>query len=819
MPFDFVRQLDCTYLLEQCLHTRNKWSSNPNEDDNHSDSGYGSSLSTISEIDATYELYVPAPDGLSRDEAFQYHITTRNFFAYAVGRPVVGERLSNALVDLWKRLRDWLPSPAPSVDFTVYLERQGYLNLAESSEHALACLKFAEVARIEDVWIDAFVHCVGMHERLDLSPEWAGLSNTTIALITRASLEMDLHIARVVRALGCFLEEELGTEHLGLSKASRDHLDHFRSFLHAFYVDKLGYFPPSEAGSWSKRPWAGMYDDFQKLYEYLVDTESTTDWTSNHGLNGGICVTQNVQSFDLRHGYEPLPHPLPLLPKKTSSKRRSISSQRGLRSLKLGRTDSLPDSKLTPGQALQVASNSSNAEIIGCSLVQEYQRFERQKTDNKLDAAESRKVRWLLIYSTLQMLTSIMKAPPEVRDVKTPHYPLCVLTSGCPPWEQLEDEEMLDEPTTSSSKVLLVPDALEALEGRSSRISIHPDCEADNAEDFFASNQGNTLSRRESTMSLSQMPSPLRITTQIPSKSNSLRSSVHSSVQALHRSVVGSLTRKVPSRKNSLIEPKPAPSYCEILVENFDDKADGEEEDEEDERPQTAFRSSESPAELLVGPPVPSNPLQEFDFDLAAMNGEPVLESTQVASEDFEPSFIIDDAEYIAGSPCKSDFSTTSEDALGSNRSSILPDCDSPDTDISSWDGDSKRDSDASDKSFASKPQSSLKQLCYRPSIGNLENAQGSSASLNGGTYKPTGMIPAPVSRFAHKKTLSIGSVASQGSSIYPEEGLQAGDVEEESRGRGRSRELDRQAGFNFVDENAKRYSGVWNSKSRGLVY
>lgn len=779
VPFNAVEKLNCSYLLDHCLHTRTTTS--PASED----SGYGSSLSTVSELEKSpHELYIPAPSSLTREQAFSYHLTTRNVFAYAVGRAVVGEKLSTALLDLWIRLLEWLPALTARSDYSAYLQEQGYLHFTENSEHALACLKFAEEGRFGDIWMDAFAHCAGMHERLFLSPEFPGLSNTTSALITRATLEMDLHIERVTRAVGGFLEEEFGPEYLGLSKAARDHLDHFRSCLHAFYVAKLGYFPPRESHPWDKRPWRKMYQDFQRLYHYLADTESTSDLNTSRALTGGVCVVQNVQAFDERHGYQSLPHPLPLLPQpSTPQRRRSINSQTTLRNLKLGRTNVTPEPVLTPKQALAVATNDLSPET-NCLLVQEYQRFERQKLDSKLDLSEARKVRWLLIYSVLQMLISIMRGPKEVSDPETPTYPLCVLTNGCPSFSE-EDVTLkrdVEKVTESMEQPTLVPDALDALEGRSARISIHPDCEADSADEFFAS---NAIARQDSSLSLSDTPAPLRITTQ-PSRTASIRSSMHSSVNALHKSVVGSLSRRNSIRRENVHqEPRKVRSHTEILVQDYGNGL----YDVETMRPLTAIRPESDPQPKTV------DPLLQFEFDFGQADSEPTLEYHQLGTPPDKGTDV-----QMNGSPSESYFSLRSSGLLDSNRSSYL-DEDAPDTDISSLDDEDRRqdtaESDPStpmDTSDIPKPNNQANRLCYRPSHFKLA-AEAASATINAGCYKPTGFhqITAPVSKFAHQRTLSGETMKSNASSDYPEDSVQAADIEElEMRGRRRSRAMDR---------------------------
>ncbi|TKA43135.1 hypothetical protein B0A54_06083 [Friedmanniomyces endolithicus] len=430
-----VDALRCGYLTEQCLYSRDN-SSPTGSDDGASDSGYASSHTTKA-IGEQYELYIPAPADAKRGQAYTYHLTTRNFFAYATRKPVVGERLGSALSDLLERMRDWLPKTAALANFTNYCEEQGYSNMAGNVDYALACLALAEHARLKDLWIESFVHCVGMFEKLHLSPEFECLSNTTKALITRATLEMDLHIARVTRAVGSLLEEELGPENLGLSKPARDHLDRFRSFLHKYYVTKLGYFPPNQEGPWNKRLWTKMYHAFQTLYEYLVDADSSFDRLNDRGATGGICVVQNVQAFDQRHGYTPLPHPLPLLPQ-APIRRRTIDTQKGLRSLVLGRADSAAAQHLTSKQGLAKATNVGVQETTACELVEAYQKFERQYLEEKLTVPEARKVRWLLIYGALQMLISITRAPKEVRDTETPSYPFLLRPATTRPISRVE---------------------------------------------------------------------------------------------------------------------------------------------------------------------------------------------------------------------------------------------------------------------------------------------------------------------------------------------------------------------------------------------
>ena len=120
-----------------------------------------------------YELYIPAPSRLSREEAFQYHITTRNFFAWLYDRPLVGDRLGEALIALLERMEDFRPETKGNQDELIsYIDGQEYSDFRECPDHALAVLQFAEKFEIRDLWIDAFVHCAGMNNDLGSSAEF-----------------------------------------------------------------------------------------------------------------------------------------------------------------------------------------------------------------------------------------------------------------------------------------------------------------------------------------------------------------------------------------------------------------------------------------------------------------------------------------------------------------------------------------------------------------------------------------------------------------------------------------------------------------------
>ncbi|OJD35413.1 uncharacterized protein BKCO1_170001 [Diplodia corticola] len=541
-----------------------------------------SQLSALRDAPAQmYELYIPAPEGFMREEAFQWHQTTRNFFAFLFRKPLVGTHLGGAFVDLQERLhlfRSAQPKENQAA-FMEYAEEVGYLNFTHRPDNALAMLYYSEHYETKDLWIDAYAHCVGMNETLFLSSEHEPIPKVTKALITRAYLEMDLHLTRVSKAVSTFLEAELSPSNLGLPPGPRAHLERFRSFLNSFYADKFGYWPPPKGAGFSRDLCRSMYYDFKALYDYLVDIDSSESIQAQKPADGGICVLQNVQAFDKRHKYTPLPHPLPLLPT-TPKPHGRVLSQRSLVSLTLGNKQSKTDKQLMQLAALSNATNSRKTTIANAPLVRVYKIFERDSLDKqkeKVSISDARKVRWILIYATLQMLVSVTRAPREVRDTEGAHYPLCCLTAGTPPWKNKRPEESVS--ASDSGYASAETDAgtqgaatsLPATSANDLSYSIRPDCEGSDYITHTNFQESPKLCRRSSVSQGGDMPAPLRISSiSSPVRSCSRRHSV--SVPPLSRttswrSSIGRSLSPFASRRNSIrIQPQP---WCEIQVPGY----------------------------------------------------------------------------------------------------------------------------------------------------------------------------------------------------------------------------------------------------------
>lgn len=121
----------------------------------------------------TVALHVPTPPGSDEGQALRHGLATRNLLAWAVRRSLVGESLSGALVALLYSLGEFRAAGEDNVAALMdYLDEEGYLALANQPDHALAMLHLAETFRLRHAYAGAFVHCVGMMERLESSTEY-----------------------------------------------------------------------------------------------------------------------------------------------------------------------------------------------------------------------------------------------------------------------------------------------------------------------------------------------------------------------------------------------------------------------------------------------------------------------------------------------------------------------------------------------------------------------------------------------------------------------------------------------------------------------
>ncbi|KAK4692740.1 hypothetical protein P7C71_g4522, partial [Lecanoromycetidae sp. Uapishka_2] len=206
-----IESCDCEPLLDRYLPNAVPEIPSPSSSDSDR---FPDALDTFNEPSppAKHEIYIPAPAHLSREDAFRYHLTTRNLFAWMYEKPLVGDRLGDALIAVLQRLNEWRPNEEQNLDdILAYIDNGGYTDFRDCPDHALAVLQFAEKFQLRELWTDAFVHCTGMWEQLDKSAEFE-LSHGKFGKIfgnKRAKLERRVAAANALCAATNPNEEEI----------------------------------------------------------------------------------------------------------------------------------------------------------------------------------------------------------------------------------------------------------------------------------------------------------------------------------------------------------------------------------------------------------------------------------------------------------------------------------------------------------------------------------------------------------------------------------------------------------------------------------
>ncbi|RDA82584.1 hypothetical protein CP532_0917 [Ophiocordyceps camponoti-leonardi (nom. inval.)] len=418
----------------------------------------------------TVELFVPPPkttidedddndDDDDDEKDISHLLAMRNLLAWVVGRgSLVGYCLGPSLVSLLVTMRQFrtLTASDCAADLVDYLANRGFLIMTNSPHRAAALLILAETARLASLYREAFAHCVGMSERLAESPEKRSqnVSPASKALIARARSAVDARLALSSAMLSNFLDDELDSAHVGMSVGIRSHLERFRSFLMAFYSGRFGYYPPR---SFNATVYRTMGRDFNHLYDYLKDAAFTRVDMMPSAAAGGLCVLQVVQNMDGRNRYDPLRHPLPLMPSRESpSVRTSWLARLG------GRRAA--DNRRLDHEALVRATNRRQDDG-GNDLLRAYRRFEEDSTlspprHERVSLVDARKVRWILIYAVHQTLRHATRRPSGVRDDAEARYLL--VGEAVPPWKQPSKEAVKKvaavRPETPRLRIDIKPD-------------------------------------------------------------------------------------------------------------------------------------------------------------------------------------------------------------------------------------------------------------------------------------------------------------------------------------------------------------------------
>ena len=416
-----------------------------------------------------------APSGGSRIDILRYHITTRNFFAFMLRKPLVGFTFYQALVDLQERLEDYL---APTTDHVSvlkhYLVKLGLVNVCNEPRAAAGLLAWSEDVRWNEGWREAFVHSVGMYERISQLQESADISLATNAHLQRAHLELQARVHEAEVILSKFYFDDAHFAQEDLSPSVRAASDRFRKFLRQFYEKEYQSWPirKGQQGNplWLDRTIVGrLQEDFSALYEYFVnrnimwnDEEDSEDrkarnWLKsinnlNFGLDGEdyrmLGVFRNLESRIIASH---IPHPYPLLPISVPALPHAKKSRfRGKK------VDKARESRTAHGYVAASNLHQLNRGYAKNSLAQAFVHFEKNDNPGEVDPREARRERWIIIYCVLQTLAGLSVDVPNLSFKGNVSYFLNARLHGLPPWNPTE--QIFMDAAREQSHCWLAPD-------------------------------------------------------------------------------------------------------------------------------------------------------------------------------------------------------------------------------------------------------------------------------------------------------------------------------------------------------------------------
>jgi hypothetical protein len=407
----------------------------------------------------SYEIYFPPPQGLSKTDVLRHQISTRNVFALIYSASLVGINFFQTLQDLQERIEQYLAPHVDPVQMIIdYLAEKGIDDIRENPTVAAGMLAWSETptVRWEEGWREAYVHCAGMHTRLETTADYRFITPITKALLERASLEVQVRVQNCEDRLSGFDFEDMWPLMSSQPPPARTSFERIRKFFAQYYLDAYSVWPPAApAGEeqWLTRSLVQkMQKDFGALYDYLVNREVNWDcseersgrkWNIVHEANRSfdadtfdLPFTDLLVAFDNRHKYPHIPHPYPLVPESIPVK----NSKENLFKTSKKKDTPKAEDKMAERRAALAYTESTNIYLLGSDFVsnefvEAFVRFEKADKASEVDPFAARRGRWILIYGVLQTLASITVDTPNLRHSGDVSYHLNPRLRGTPPWK------------------------------------------------------------------------------------------------------------------------------------------------------------------------------------------------------------------------------------------------------------------------------------------------------------------------------------------------------------------------------------------------
>ncbi|KAK6502597.1 hypothetical protein TWF506_003177 [Arthrobotrys conoides] len=400
---------------------------------------------------AKYVLFFAAdrPDGRNEETdplaLLTHYVTIRNVFACIFDSFCVGliEEDSPLLSDLVDRMLMYFDGSEGSLSdrLSEFIKKSGLWDVRNDPIKAVELLHLAATYEMKDLYVEAFIHCVGMWPHVIESGAHEVLPEPAVALLiaSRERLVGDVKIfSRIMK--GFHIKElwTIGSSASKLPSTVRRGYESMRTFLYKYYT--TAGFPKWPPPDLVARPVVQrIYSDFYALYLLLADRRlaRTEAYTRYPSLIHYVLALSGIELIVDHHGTA-MEHGIPILP--------GYFAQRYTQGDQLHQQETFyvdMEQKPKPEELNDALDKMYNHNVIrnaesetAENIITAFMAFEKSMMKGKTyrGIAEMREGIWFLVYGMVAIMRELSVESGAVfkDDVD---YLLCARTGGTFYWE------------------------------------------------------------------------------------------------------------------------------------------------------------------------------------------------------------------------------------------------------------------------------------------------------------------------------------------------------------------------------------------------
>lgn len=453
------------------------------QDNQTSSDGSAESINSLGETTKESHLYFPSSfknksqnrQQFSQDEHDRL-VSVRNLFAFLMGRPLVATKntssefsvlcaIANHLKELeFSNVDGSTYGEAVTTNLSYYIQNLNLTAVATSREKTLEGIVLGERLRCMELYNEAFTHAVGKYEAVhDMkSPLWDLISPNTRNRLERAFMDLTQRQHSVQLRLSEFEFPSLFAGFAASTSSAASKVVRFKAWKSSFlalrrhvisyYKDLYGDWPPkakSKKNNFSisglnRLVLKGLYDDFCKVYDVLVDRESLTTRSMDvqEALPEGdaeseltVSALRTVES-EYDHSSPPVQPPVPFdVPKMPTM----ATIDPRINEYTPKARQQAETRKLHSNESILILTKSHNTDSdIPSPFLKAFRAFEEKEAKGKSaqDLADQRCGYWLFIYVVLQALPMVVIDAPGLQHTDGVEYFLCQPPKGGAPWTE-----------------------------------------------------------------------------------------------------------------------------------------------------------------------------------------------------------------------------------------------------------------------------------------------------------------------------------------------------------------------------------------------